>query len=57
MDPKEASCGLHTQEVAGSSPAAPTIQFKGIQTEGYRAGCICDVDCDVTAQFTFPTAG
>jgi len=25
MEPREASCGLHTQEVAGSSPAAPTI--------------------------------
>jgi hypothetical protein len=24
MEPKEASRGLHTQEVAGSSPAAPT---------------------------------
>ena len=25
MEPKEASCLLPTQEVAGSSPAAPTI--------------------------------
>jgi hypothetical protein len=25
MEPKEASCGLHTQEVHGSSPCAPTI--------------------------------
>jgi hypothetical protein len=27
MEPKEASCGLHTQEVAGSSPVAPTIKY------------------------------
>jgi hypothetical protein len=25
MEPKEASCGLHTQEVIGSSPVALTI--------------------------------
>ena len=25
MEPREASCGLHTQEVTGSSPVAPTI--------------------------------
>jgi len=31
MEPKEASCGLHTQEVAGSSPAAPTIQISHLQ--------------------------
>ena len=24
MEPEEASCGLHTQEVWGSSPRAPT---------------------------------
>ena len=31
MEPKEASCGLHTQEVAGSSPAAPTIKICHLQ--------------------------
>jgi len=25
LEPKEARCGLHTQEVTGSSPVAPTI--------------------------------
>jgi hypothetical protein len=29
LEPKEARCGLHTQEVAGSSPAAPTISTEG----------------------------
>jgi hypothetical protein len=27
MEPREASHGLHTQEVTGSSPVAPTIHF------------------------------
>ena len=30
MEPEEASCGLHTQEVAGSSPAAPTTPMYDI---------------------------
>jgi hypothetical protein len=30
MEPKQASCGLHTQEVAGSSPAAPTIKINRV---------------------------
>jgi hypothetical protein len=40
MEPKEASCGLHTQEVAGSSPAAPTttpIDLKRVvRSESHR---------------------
>ena len=30
MEPKEASCGLHTQEVHGSSPCAPTIEINSL---------------------------
>jgi hypothetical protein len=49
----EAPHVLHTQEVAGSSPAAPTIHFRKIQTEGRVGGNRCDVDCDVRDQFAF----
>ena len=31
MEPKEAWIRLHTQEVRGSSPCAPTILFKHLQ--------------------------
>jgi hypothetical protein len=30
MEPEEASCRLHTQEVAGSSPVAPTIRISNL---------------------------
>jgi hypothetical protein len=41
---------IHTQEVTGSSPVAPTIHFKQIQTEG-RVGC------DVRFQFALLDSG
>jgi hypothetical protein len=44
---------FHTQEVTGSSPVAPTIHFKQIQTEGTGGESCCDVDCDVKSQFAF----
>ena len=31
MEPKEASWGLHTQEVTGSSPVTPTISFNDLE--------------------------
>ncbi len=40
LEPMEARCGLHTQEVAGSSPVAPTIHFKQIQTEEKLEGAV-----------------
>jgi hypothetical protein len=39
---------LHTQEVTGSSPVAPTIHFNQIQERSTRKLAHCDVDCDVT---------
>jgi len=57
MEPREASRGLHTQEVTGSSPVAPTIHFKQIQEEGRVGGSGCDVDCDVRSQFAFLDSG
>jgi len=57
MEPEEASCGLHTQEVTGSSPVAPTIYFRKIQAEGRVGGSCCDVDCDVRSQFAFLSSG
>ena len=31
-EPKEASWGLHTQEVTGSSPVAPTIRINNLSS-------------------------
>ncbi len=53
----EISSIIHTQEVTGSSPVAPTIHFKQIQTEGRVGGSGCDVDCDVKSQFAFLNSG
>ena len=39
---------LHTQEVRGSSPCAPTIHIRKIQTEARVGKGRCDVDCDGT---------
>jgi hypothetical protein len=41
MEPKEASWGLHTQEVTGSSPVAPTIYFNNLEkcNSDARGGC------------------
>ena len=49
---KEAASGaerlLHTQEVAGSSPAAPTNLFNNIRLRNRRRILVCDAICDVT---------
>ena len=34
-----------------------TIHISELQVPQSVGGSVCDVDCDVTAQFTFPTAG
>ena len=39
----------------GVSPDSVGITSPGL--EGQSRGCVCDPDCDVTAQFTFLTAG
>jgi hypothetical protein len=57
METLEPTTILHTQEVRGSSPCAPTIHISELQVPQSVGGSVCDVDCDVTAQFTFPTAG
>jgi hypothetical protein len=46
MEPKEAWIRLHTQEVRGSSPCAPTIIFNELQ--GF-------LRCDVTIVTRFVT--
>ena len=39
---------LHTQEVRGSSPRAPTIVFNNLQDNYPPETPDCDVNCDVT---------
>jgi len=59
MEPKEASCGLHTQEVTGSSPVAPTttpIDLKRVvRSESHRFrlsfASLCPKLCQNPAQF------
>src|SRR5437588_621192 len=53
INKREDDIVLHTQEVTGSSPVAPTIHFRKIRTEGRVGGSSCDVDCDVRSQFDF----
>jgi len=37
LEPKEGHCRLHTQEVTGSSPVAPTIRISNLQAADAKA--------------------
>ena len=44
INKKEREVVLHTQEVTGSSPVAPTIRIKRIHRRGYCGDSACDAD-------------
>ena len=39
---------IHTQEVRGSSPCAPTIRILDLRLADFFTNRFCDVDCDIT---------